>query len=283
MPIVQLKRIAFQFPRKQPVTRPFFKQLVNLLEEDPFSQNMMDKLVLFPGYPHEALPVMTFELEDINYPALMFEMSERVVVKAGAFAVHSSLDAIRTATLPLTMDPGKRPPMFPLGKFVQLLKGHVLRLDHAGVELPSDAVQQEKFDHLIEVVGKYSNLYRYPNGEEWPFLLPATYNEFRNEIREFTNPRTPKLELTYGYVQVPLIHFHVVTDLTREFIEAYFPSQYGTNLPGATTYRTIYIDQPWLGMLMRFDLTYFTGKELTEWDNGEWLVKNGIRVGSGRI
>lgn len=282
MPITQLKRIAFQFPRKQPVTRPFFKHLVSLLEQVPFSQNMMDKLIMFPSYPHDALPVMTFELEDINYPAMMLEMNERVVVKAGAFAVHSSLDAIRTATLPLTTDPGKRPPLFPLVKFVQLLKGHILRLDHAGVELPSEAVQQEKFDNLIEVAGKYSNLYRHPNGEEWPYLLPASYDEFRSEIHEFKKPRTPKLELTYGFVQVPSIHFHVVTDLSREFVEAYFPSQYGTNLAGATTYRTVYTEQPWPGLLLRFDLTYFTGNAVTEWDSGEWLVKRGVRVGRGK-
>jgi hypothetical protein len=279
MPIAQLKRIAFQFPRKQPVTRPFFKQLVSLLEHDPSSQNLMDKLVLFPPYPNGALPVMTLELEDINYPAVMFDMTERVVVKAGAFAVHSSLDAIRTATLPLTMDPGKRPPIFPLAKFVQLLKGHILRLDHAGVELPSEAVQKEKFDGLVQAVGKVANLYRYPTGEEWPYLLPASYGEFRSEIREFARPRSPKLELTYGYVQVPLIHFQVDTDLPREYIEAYFPSQYGTNLPGVTSYRSLYIEQPWPGLLMRFDLVYFTGNQSNTWDSGEWLVKQGMRVG----
>lgn len=278
MPIAQLKRIAFQFPRKQQVTRPFFKQLVSLLEQDPCSQNLVDKLILFPAYPQEALPVMTIELEDVNYPAVMFEMEERVVIKAGAFAVHSSLDAIRTATLPLTLDPSKRPPLFPLAKFVQLLKGHILRLDHAGVELPSEAVAREKFDHLVQAVGSVSNLYRYPSGEEWPFLLPATYTEFRGEIQQFARPRTPKLELTYGYVQVPLVHFHVDTDLRREFVEAYFPPQYGTALPGATTYRSVYIDHPWQGLLMRFDLTFYTNGEVTEWDSGEWLVKRGVRV-----
>jgi hypothetical protein len=278
MPVSQLKRIAFQFPRKQPATRPFFKQLVSLLEQDPSSQNLMDKLVMFPAYPQGALPITTLELEDINYPAVMFEMDERIVVKAGSFAVHSSLDAIRTATLPLTMDPGKRPPVFPLAKFVQLLKGHILRLDHTGVELPSEAVPQEKFDRLVGAVGNVANLYRYPSGEEWPFLLPSTPAEFRSEIQHFSKPRAPKMELTYGYVQVPLIHFHLDTDLPREYIEAYFPSQYGTALPGATTYRTVYIDHPWPGLLMRFDLTYFTDGVLSEWDSGEWLVKQGVRV-----
>jgi hypothetical protein len=282
MPIAQLKRIAFQFPRKQAFTRPFFKQLVSLLEHDPCSQNLMDKLVLFPAYPQGALPATTLELEDVNYPAVMFEMEERVVIKAGAFAVHSNLDAIRTATLPLTIDPGKRPPLFPMGKFVQLLKGHILRLDHTGVELPSEAVPREKFDHLVEAVGRVANLYRYPTGEEWPFLLPSTYAEFRSEIQQFAKARAPKMELTYGYVQVPLIHFHVDTDLPREFVEAYFPNQYGTNLPGVTTYRTVYIDHPWQGLLMRFDLTYYTNNELTEWDSGEWLVKRGVRVGRER-
>jgi hypothetical protein len=274
----QLKRIAFQYPRKQPVTRPFFKHLTSLFEGMPSSQNLLDKLVIAPPYPHEALPVMTFELEDINYPAVMFEMEERLVVKAGAFAVHSSLDAIRTATLPLTLDPGKRPPIFPLNKFVQLLQGHILRLDHAGVELPSEAVSRELFDDLIRTVGRVSNLYRYPTGEEWPFIVPASAAEFRSEIQHFARPRAPKLELTYGYVQVPLIHFHIDTDLPREHIEAYFPSQYGTNLPGVTTYRTIYIEHPWPGLLMRVDMTYFTGGALTDWDSGEWLARQGMRV-----
>jgi hypothetical protein len=274
----QLKRITFQFPRKQPATRPFFKQLTNLFEGIPSSQNLLDRLVIAPPYPHDARPVMTLELEDVNYPAVMFEMEERLVVKAGAFAVHSSLDAIRTATLPLTLDPGKRPPIFPLNKFVQLLKGHILRLDHAGVELPSEAVAREKFDDLVTTVGRVSNLYRYPTGEEWPFIVPASAEEFRSEIIHFARPRAPKLELTYGYVQVPLIHFHIDTDLPREHIEAYFPSQYGTNLPGVTTYRTIYIEHPWPGLLMRFDMTYFTGGALNDWDSGEWLVKQGLRV-----
>ena len=29
---------------------------------------------------------------------------------------------------------------------------------------------------------------------------------------------------------------------------------------------------------MRFDMTYFTGGALTDWDSGEWLVRRGLQV-----
>ncbi len=165
---------------------------------------------------------MTLELEDINYPAVMFEMEERLVVKAEAFAVHSSLDAIRTATLPLTLDPGKRPPVFPLNKFVQLLQGHILRLDHAGVELPSEVVPREKFDDLISTLGKVATCTAIPPAKSGP--SSCLLRRPSSAARSSTSPgHAPKLELTYGYVQVPLIHFHIDTDLPREHIEAYFP------------------------------------------------------------
>lgn len=277
MPVSQLRRITFQFPRRQPVTRPFFKHLVNLLEQDPSSQNLIEKLVIFPAYPPGALPITTFELEDINYPALMFEMDQRLVIKAGSFSIHSSLDAIRTSTLPMSAEVGRRFALFPMDKFTQLLEGHILRLDHVGVELPSDAIQEESFSKLLDVLGSCSNLYHSPMGDEWAFILPATAGEYAQEINDFEKSRSPKLELSYGYVDQPLIHFHIDTNLTKESMEAYFPSQYGTELPGVTTYRTVYIDQPWPGMQMRFDLVYWTGGKTTEWASGEWLVRQEVR------
>jgi hypothetical protein len=278
MPVSQLRRITFQFPRRQPATRPFFKLLVSLLEQDPSSQNLVDKLVIFPAYPHGALPITTFELEDINFPAMMFEMDQRIVVKAGSFSIHSSLDAIRTSTLPMTSESGKRSALFPMEKFTHLLNGHLLRLDHIGVELPSNSVQAENFALLLETLGNSSNLYRSPVGDEWAFVIPSTAGEFAGEINKFEMPRSPKLELSYGYVDLPLIHFHVDTDLPKEAVEAYFPSQYGTELPGVTTYRTVFIDHPWPGLLMRFDLNYWMGGKVTEWASGEWLIKQDVRV-----
>jgi hypothetical protein len=158
------------------------------------------------------------------------------------------------------------------------LAGRIVAVDHTGVNLPTAQVDDERWGRLVRALGGASALYRYPDGEPWPFILPATDAEFNDDIRAFAPGRTPKFELVHDrWAPCPILQFALVTNLTREELEARFPDPYGVAFPDlGHLFRTVYVAHPWPGLLIRLDLTY--RGPVTDWDTGEWLVTMGGRL-----
>jgi hypothetical protein len=65
------------------------------------------------------------------------------------------------------------------------LAGHVRRVDHTGVNVPASAISPEQWRNLVYAIASVSTMYRYPTGEEWPFVLPSTSAELHGDIRDF--------------------------------------------------------------------------------------------------
>jgi hypothetical protein len=155
--------------------------------------------------------------------------------------------------------------------------GHVARVDHTGVEIPSAMLPVHEWEALQAALGRVTHLYAYPTGEEWPFIVPATAAEFADEIRQFAAPRDPKFELTYGFVDVPLLQFHIDTTLPRAMVEEVLPE--GFKLGGVVeSFRSVFIAHPWANLKIRCDLTFNPEGVLDSWDSGEWLVTEGRRI-----
>jgi hypothetical protein len=160
------------------------------------------------------------------------------------------------------------------------LRGHVVRIDHTGLNLPSALVSTKIWKQFIHDVAKDTNLYKYPTGEDWPFILPATQTEHETEITDFVVGREPKFELVYdAYSSAPTIQIDIETDLTRPQVERLFPDPYGVSFPELADYfRTVYVHHDWRGLDIRFDIRFKNDEPNGDWETGKWLVTEGGRI-----
>ena len=180
---------------------------------------------------------------------------------------------------------------FLIATIVENLRGHIIRIDHTGINLPTAMLQRSDWSHLLNIIGKTSALYQYPTGEEWLFVIPATVDELHTDITYFIGGREPRFELVYDpSASQPTIQVSVETDFSRSEIEALFPAPFGITLPDlGDIFRSVYVANPWANMTIRFDLYYHkTSGSPSAWDTGEWLVQNGGRIkpaagSSGRL
>ncbi len=139
-------------------------------------------------------------------------------------------------------------------------------------------LERAAWDRLLQDLATVCNLYSYPTGEDFPFILPAEEDEFLGEIKRFAAARGPKFELTYGYTQLPTLQFSLDTNLSRAEAEALLPAPVGFNLPGVDTFRSALLTHPWPGLEVRLDFNFQTDGGPTAWDTGEWLVREGRRL-----
>lgn len=274
-----LEQITYVFPQNSPETVDWLATLAALLEQDPAAETVAPETVLVPRYPAGARPFTALALDQVSYPALRFEHDTPIDLSVGRFRLYS-----RTAPPPpgaqnMPMAPIQATEQaMPLPDLARRLEGHVQRVDHTGVELPSHLVSREVWDALVRDVARMAATYRYPEGHDWPFILPANEEELRGDITQFEGRRAPKFELTYGYVEWPLIQFHLDTDLPRAELETLVPEPYGFALPGVETFRSVMVAHPWPDLAIRFDLTFRSDEGLSEWDSGRWLVQEGGRI-----
>jgi hypothetical protein len=171
-------------------------------------------------------------------------------------------------------------PKIPLADLAARVQGHITRLDHTGVVLPGRRLARPAWDRLLAGLAGVAALYRYPTGEDWPFILPTTHDEYSADITDFGAAREPKFELVYAEnFRLPLIQIDLETDLAMDEIAALLPDS--TALPGLESYfRSVYLATPWWDLELRCDLRPRSDSP-SEWDSGAWLVQAGGRIAPG--
>jgi hypothetical protein len=99
-------------------------------------------------------------------------------------------------------------------------------LDHIGFDLPwFDGVHPEVLG-LRSALAESCAYYRFPTGEDWDFILPATAEEIVGREPDLSQVRRPKFEIvSIDKVSVPIVQVDVITgqpydDLVRLFPEA---------------------------------------------------------------
>ena len=224
------------------------------------SDATVDRLILTPPRPVGALPVTAIELADVSMPGVVLDTGLSLGVWSDG--THDSSARVEMADL------------------TQRLAGHVRRVDHTGVNLPADATSAEQWRSLVSALASTSTMYRYPEGEEWPFVLPSTSGELRDDIRDFVVGREPRFELVYDESLVRTEwQFALWTDLTRAELELMFPEPEGITFPGLDDiFRVVEVQHPWPGLGIRFDLCYRIEDSPSDWETGEWLVTEGGRI-----
>jgi hypothetical protein len=148
------------------------------------------------------------------------------------------------------------------------------------VNLPSCLTSAKQWQDLVGGLASASTMYRYPTGEEWPFVLPSTEEELAADIREFVVGREPRFELVHDqWLRQPQWQFALWTDLTRAELELLFPEPEGLTFPNlAEIFRVVPVRHPWPGLCIRFDLFYRIDDGPSDWETGEWLVTGGGRI-----
>ncbi|MET0419689.1 MAG: GrpB family protein [Actinoplanes sp.] len=214
-------------------------------------------VVLTPPRPAGARPVTAFRPAEVAAPEVALDTGVTIGLRGG----------------------GRQPRAedLDMADLAQRLAGHVDRVDHTGVNLP---IAPDEWQQLVRSVAATATMYRYPDGEEWPFVLPSAAEELAGDIRDFVVGREPRFELvqelwnTHTTWQIALW-----TSLTRPELERLFPAPYGTTLPGLEDFfRTVYVRSPWPDLAIRFDLCYRVEDGPTDWETGEWLVTAGGRI-----
>lgn len=159
------------------------------------------------------------------------------------------------------------------------LKGHILRIDHTGINLPTSLYSKSEWNNLLKYFASVSNLYSYPTGEPWPFLLPSTIEENQNEITNFGIIREPRFELVYdNYTDIVAIQIDIETDLSKSEVENLFPKNQGIYFSSLeNTFKTIYLDYSKY-LDIRFDIRFKCLHD--DFESGEWFVSKGKRIGN---
>lgn len=149
-------------------------------------------------------------------------------------------------------------------------------LNHAGVNFGSKILKGSDYTNFKKLISERSNLYKYPTGEEWPFIIPSTESEFREDITNKSVKRNPKFELVYydGNIK-PVIQLDIETNLTKTGVIELLPEPYGVSLDGLEDFiRTVFVMTDWLGIILRFDLRFNSSEE----DFGYWMIEEGGRI-----
>jgi len=162
-----------------------------------------------------------------------------------------------------------------IDKVNESLTGNLNELNHFGINFAPKLLSKQQYLTFRKELAKRSNLYSYPTGEEWPFMIPAMKEEFEHGIVDETVYRNPKFELVYSdYNQDPLIQFDVETNLSKQQLEKLFPKPYGIAFEGLEdAFRAVFVKTDWNGFILRLDLGFRKrGK-----DFGYWIIRNGKR------
>lgn len=157
------------------------------------------------------------------------------------------------------------------------LTGKLKSLNHAGINFSPVFISKNEYREIKRMISESTNLYNYPTGEEWPFIIPSTKEEFENEITDFSIARNPKFELVYSnYNYNPVIQLDFDTTLTKKEAFELFPSPFGISYPGLeNAFRTVFVKMHWGNVLLRFDISFRGDGE----DFGYWMIREGKRVG----
>lgn len=157
------------------------------------------------------------------------------------------------------------------------LAGHVVRVDHTGINLPSILYTEKEYQDVLQYLASEGNFYTYPSGEPWPFLLPATEAEHQNEITNFNILREPRFEFVYDkFTDVMTIQIDIETNLSKSEVEQLFPKNQGIYFKDLEDmFKTIYLDYS-EDINIRLDVRFKMVHD--DFESGEWFVKEGKRL-----
>ena len=286
-----MQNITFSFPENTQTARDFFSCLKTILSEAPHILLNDGSMTLSVLKPKSAHPSTNFRSDKhSNFPTVRFDFNEKLARLIGpiqpglatsASAVDSGVEKHDKLGVYYELSvKGEAFGRLPIAEIQKRLQGHVVCVDHTGLNIPAERLTRKDWDDLIDTAASNCNIYKYPTGDDWPFILPATTKEFKTDITTFPVGRGPKFELVYDtFWPAPTFQIDLETDLDRQEVERLFPAPYGVSSPDLADYfRTVYVQHEWAGLSIRFDIRFRSTDPLNDWDTGKWLVESGGRI-----
>ena len=273
----RLRHINFQFPSTTAGSRSFFANMELFFSQVPGAVCQAGKILLTPTHPPAALPIISLQSVDVEYPQIVFETEELIDLRVGLLHLRSSTRPAQRAATPAAEGSRVDGKLLPAVELCRRLEGRVPRVDHVGVNIPTKEVGHEDWNRLLEKLSRISALCRYPENESFLFVLPTSQDEFQDDIQDFVFGREPKFELVYDKeAMMPLVQFAVATDLSRAESEELFPEPSGMALEiVGEFFRSVFLVSLWPGLNLRFDLYYRDGD--ADWATGKVLATQGGR------
>lgn len=281
----RLSQFTYLFPVSSQAEQAWLASFLSILKEVPGSKAGTQQVELHPGAPSGALPVTIIKQGQGDYPQVLLETARQTELhlQIGNFYLglgsrpESQTGQSGTQQTTATEQSARRMSM---EEVAQRLQGHINGIDHTGVNLPVDKVDRPTWEKLLTNLSASAAVYRYPTGQEWPFVIPTSDAEFLDEIKQFIPGRQPCFELVYdAYTQDALLQFALLTDLTMGEAEQHFPTPFGFGIPGLEKiFRSIFVATPWQHPDVRIDIYYKNEDISNDWLTGEWLVREGGRI-----
>lgn len=268
-----LKQIILLFPKNDVSAQKFYSELSRLFSEIPTAKIEGTQIVLKSSFPQDALPEIVLQQSEGTYPLLKFLSFSHKEYEEGTNTLFDTILSQNGENI-------QQSSLTTISGLVEKLGGHIVRVDHVGLNIPSARMTRAAWEHMLHIIAQMTTIYHYPSGEPWPFIIPATQSEFENGIENFMMSREPKFELVYDeYVSIPTFQFDIKTDFTRTEVERLFPDPIGVSFNGLEDFfRAVYVASPWPGMQMRFDVSFRSDDPSSDWSTGRWLVQEGGRV-----
>jgi hypothetical protein len=147
-------------------------------------------------------------------------------------------------------------------------------LDHAGFDVPwFDGVHPD-INKLRDFLPEECLYSRYPTGEDWDFIIPATQKEIATRELDYRVIRRPKFEIVFlNYSSTPIVQFDVSVKESFEEIRKIFPEGYPDN---SLKNAWIYVENPYgieicfvVGHRGNADWYKFLKKGLINYDNNQ--------------
>ena len=164
-----------------------------------------------------------------------------------------------------------------LAQLLSRFKGKCKEVNHTGMNFSSVDIPEKEYLSFREMIAESCYLVRYPEGEEWPFIIPCTKAENEKGITNTTVNRNPKFEFVYSdYNKVPVMQFDIETTLTRAEVFNLLPDPYGVSFDGLEDkFRTVFINTDYKDIFLRFDIGFAHSRP---GDFYAWMIKEGGRI-----
>jgi hypothetical protein len=190
------------------VHETFGRQVLTLLA--PFGDVDTD-MVRFESSGSNFLPQISFHLSSAQTPTVKFDTLETLEVE------------LTNVTGEDRQSPEVYTPIEIDELFARLPTSTFRKLDHVGFNLPWFNGVHPQVSKLRESLALKCAYYRFPTGEEWDFILPATAQEIEGRVIDLSIERRPKLEIvSFDKSSTPLIQIDFSVSLKFEEIRKLF-------------------------------------------------------------
>lgn len=254
----------------------FLRNIVYTMPDSPAARVFTDNLFSLLKITNLYAPVNLDKDTKPDYsPATFFSLSANI--KPAIIFSDEAMNSIEVCNFKSAEKIYEEGPCITIVDFWKRLGEAEISIDHTGVNLPTKLYSKSEFNTLIHKLAQKCVVFEYP-GEDWPFVVPSTQSEINGDIVDLQVWRGPKFELVYDrYTSAPLIQFSISTDLSKEQVHNLFPGPYAETFPNlADFFRSVYIESPWRGIRIRFDVNY--SSDQTEDGLLKYLVIEGKRL-----